>query len=445
MIFLAPAFLVAAGIVAAGVVALHFLSTREPDTELLPTVRFVPKVPVQASTITLRFTDLWLLVLRVLLILLLGAALARPLIHPFAEPVSRIAVVDVSRAVGSPVELADSARGYVDGAAAVVFFDEEAREITAGAADSLDAMRSDTEWDRTVRGSLSTALVGAMRIASRLRDGADSLQLVVISPFVQEERDAATAEIRALWPGRIDVVRVAGAPMAGGTTTIAPTGDDSGAAAPSPSRPTGGRRVERVEWADSGATGLWAARETPDTIGGVRAGDAVMVYPFVRRWQPAADADVATYGEQPVDSGQAVGGGGRTRVYARWMDGEPAAFERATAEGCVRSIAIPLPSEGDAILRPDFQRFLAGLEDPCGEPAGFFPLSDEFLAALQGGGPLAPASEVARQTRRVTPAVPWILGFALAVALAELWLRRRLAAGTGVTAAVEKSPESRAA
>ena len=429
MIFLAPVFLLAAGIVAAGVVALHFLSTREPDTDLLPTVRFVPRVPVQATTITMRFTDPWLLVLRVLLILLLGAALARPLVHPFAQPVSRIAVVDVSRAIGSPGELADSARGYVEGAAAVVFFDDEAREIEAGAVEALESLREDARWDRAPRGSLSTALIAALRSASRLRDGTDSLHLVVVSPFAQEERDAATAEIRALWPGRIDTVRVAGAAA----------------------QPADGPGVERVEWADSGATGLWAERETPDTIGGVRANDAVMVYPFVRRWQAApgvveesGDGRDSSTGQESADDAEPANSG-QTRVYARWMDGEPAAFERATAEGCMRSIAIPMPTEGDAILRPGFQRFLAGLEGPCGEPRDMSLLPEEFMAAFVGDEALAPASEVARQVMRVTPAVPWILGFALVVALAELWLRRRLASGARTNRAVERTGRSRAA
>lgn len=417
MIFLAPVFLVAAGIVAAGVVALHFLSTREPDTELLPTVRFVPKVPVQATTITMRFTDPWLLLLRVLLVLLLGAALARPLFHPFAEPVSRIVVVDVSRSVGSPGELADSAAGHVEGAAAVVFFDDEAREFATGAADSVESLRDEARWDRASRGSLSTALITALRVASRLRDGTDSLQLVVVSPFVQEERDAATGAIRALWPGRIDAVRVAGAAQ----------------------RPDEGLTVERVEWADSGATELWTERETPDTIGGVRADDAVMVYPFVRRWTPAPGVGEAPAAGPETDAGQ------RIRVYARWMDGEPAAFERATAGGCLRSIAIPLPTEGDAILRPDFQRFLSGLEASCGERRDMLPLSDEFMAAFAGDGPLAPASEVDRQVMRTTPAVPWILGFALLVALAELWLRRRIASGARADSGVAGPRKSRAA
>ena len=415
MIFLAPVYLVAAGAVAAGVVALHFLSTREPDTDLLPTVRFIPKVPVQATTITMRFSDPWLLVLRVLLILLIGTALARPILHPISAPVSRIAVVDVSRAVGSPRELADSARGYVDGAAATLFFDREAREVGAGAMDSLDvpAERSagpPGAGGEGTRGSLSSALIAALRTASRLRDGADSLQLVVISPFAREERDAATERIRALWPGRIEVVRVGGA-----VADPAPT--ETAAA------PPGQIARPRVEWADSAASDFWTERETPDTIAGVRANDAVMVYPFERRWRPAAVTPSAD-GPTSTDPAQ------NTRVYARWMDGEPAAFERATADGCLRSIAIPLPTEGDAILRPAFQRFLADLGNPCGEPGDPTPLSDEFLTAFAGDGPLAPASAIGRQVKRVTPAVPWILALALLVALAEHWARRRLAKGS---------------
>ena len=193
----------------------------------------------------------------------------------------------------------------------------------------------------------------------------------------------------------------------------------TGTAAASPGRAS---RI-RVEWADSAASELWTERETPDTIAGVRADDAVMVYPFVRRWQPAATTPSAlsTDGRSPTEN---------TRVYARWMDGEPAAFERATADGCLRSIAIPLPTEGDAILRPAFQRFLAGLEVPCGEPGDPTPLSDEYLTAFAGDGPLAPASEIGRQVKRVTPAVPWILALALLVALAEHWARRRLAKGS---------------
>ena len=414
MSLLAPAFLVVAGIVAGGAVALHFLSTREPDTDLLPTVRFMPELPLRATTVTVRFSDARLLALRVLTVLLLGVALARPVVvNPFSQPVARIVAVDASRAVASATELVDSAHAYVEGAAALVLFGNEAREVEEGWADSLEALRDEARWSRAAKGSLSGALIASLRVASRLRNRADSVQLVVVSPFAREERDAATGDIRALWPGRIDVVRAAAAGTTGGIASDAPNPGG---------RPSSRRPLPRlVEWADSGATGLWMERQPPDTVGAVRVADAVMIYPFTRRWRPSPEVNARPWTHSSPDTG------GATRVYARWLDGEPAGFERETPGGCTRSIAVTLPSEGDAILRTDFRRFLAGLGGPCGEAGDGSPLPDTFVTAFQGSESLAPTSRIEPPVQRTTPAVPWLLGLALLVALWELWLRRRMA------------------
>jgi hypothetical protein len=394
--FLAPGFLVAAGLVALGVVALHFLSTRDPRLELLPTTRFIPDVPVQATAVTVRPSDWLLLLLRVALVLLVGAALARPVITPARRPLARILAVDVSRAVGRPVEVVDSARRFLAGAEATILFDSAARELSGGAEDSLTALAKAARPAAAKRGSLSAALISALRVAARLRDGVDSLELVIVSPFAAEERDAATATIRGLWPGRVTAVQVAAATVAGRRDSL------------------------RVEWAESGASALWTARATPDTIGAARAGDAVLVDPFVRRWRPAAAPDSTT------------------RVFARWADGEPAGLERASAAGCVRSIAISLPTEGDALLRPDFQRFLSGLAAPCGEPRDFAPLPAAFMTAFRGEGPLAPSAAVIRRVERVTPLMPWLLGAGVLLALLELFVR-------GWPARAESTPENRRA
>jgi hypothetical protein len=395
MNFLAPGFLAAAGLVALGVVGLHFLSTREPRMEQLPTARFVPDAPVRASALTVRLSDLLLLVLRVLVVMLAGAALARPVLTPARTPVARILAVDVSRGTGQPTELADSARANLTRAATVIFFDSTAREMTPGvAADSLAAYVQRPASAAAPAGSLSAALIAARRAAARLRDTADSLELVVISPYVKQERDAATDALRALWPGRVTTVQVAAASNAAASDKVV------------------------VEWADSGANGVWTGRGAADTIGAVRAGDAVLVYPFVRQWRAAAQADSSR------------------RVYARWMDGEPAAFERAMAKGCVRSLAIPLPTEGDALLRPDFQRFLAGLSAPCGATADLTPLTAEFLKTFHGDGPLAASNAIARRTQRVTVLMPWLLGAALLFALVELVARRRTSRATSGAPAV---------
>lgn len=394
--FLAPGFLVAAGLVALGVVALHFLSTRDPRLELLPTARFIPDVAVQATAVTVRPSDWLLLLLRVLLVLLIGAALARPVIVPARRPVTRILAVDVSRAVGQAAELGDSARAYLADAEVTILFDSVAREVNRSVEDSFAAFVKARPPGAERNGSLSAALISALRLAARLREGADSLELVIVSPFSVEERDAATVAIRELWPGRVTAVRVSAATGAGPRDSV------------------------RVEWADSGSSALWVARASPDTIGAARAGSAVMVHPFVRRWRPAAGSDSLS------------------RVFARWVDGEPAGLERATPAGCLRSVAIPLPAQGDALLRPEFQRFLGELASPCGAPRDFAPLPPEFMAAFRGEGPLAPAAAVIRRVERVTPIMPWLLGAGVLLALLELFARRSPA--TAARTATEHHP-----
>jgi len=323
------------------------------------------------------------MLLRVLLVLLVGVALARPQFRPPHRTIARVLAVDLSRAVGNPTELADSAGKYFSDATAVILFDAAGREVTRRPGDSIAAFATARRSFAAPRGSLSAALITARRAAARLRDGADSLELVIVSPFAEEERDAATIPIRALWPGRITTVRV------------------SSAAVPSSAGPV------KVEWADSSGSVLWARRPRPDTVTAVRAGDAVMVHPFVRRWQAAVEADSAT------------------RVYARWVDGEPAAFERMSPTQCIRTIAIPLPTSGDALLRPGFQRFLSSLVAPCGHPMALAPLPSSFMEIIRGIGPLVATGSVERQDARATPVAPWLLGVAALLALVEITVRRR--------------------
>jgi hypothetical protein len=222
--------------------------------------------------------------------------------------------------------------------------------------------------------------------------------MVVVSPFAREEADAATQTIRALWPGHVKMVRVAVAADA-----------SADAARNATSRP-------RVIWADSGATDTWTARGRVDTIGAVRAGDVVLVFPFVRRWHLAAARDTA---------------GPDARVYARWADGEPAAVETMVNGGCIRSLAVSMPTVGDAILRPEFVRFTEALFASCGALHDFSPLPVALMTALEGGARLAPASSVKPRATRMTPLVPWLLAGALVLALLELLVRRGSSSAVG--------------
>ena len=77
MTFLAPLWLAVAAIAAGVVFALHLITTRRPPAAPLPTARFVPGGDARAASRASRPTDVPLLLLRVLALVLLGAAVAR--------------------------------------------------------------------------------------------------------------------------------------------------------------------------------------------------------------------------------------------------------------------------------------------------------------------------------------------------------------------------------
>lgn len=370
--FLHPGFLYAAGAAAAAMVALHFLVAEQPRAGMLPTARFFPDVEVRSTTIAFRLSDIVLLVVRALTLLLIGAAFAQPQLKPSRAMTLRIVLMDQSRGVGPGAR--DSAAKYLPGAASAIVFDSAALEIAPAQATAVPGGK---------RGSLSSALIVALRAATRMRDRADSLEMVLISPLRAEELDSATAAIRALWPGRIQLARVV----------------LSNETAPAPGAAT-------LEWADSTPSPRWIPRARLDTIGGLSFGGGVVVYPFERKWA-AARLDATS------------------RVVARWVDGGAAIVESPAASGCVRSISVPIPTVGDAVLRPAFARFLGSLRAPCAALENVTLASDANARMIEGPSHLAATSSLRPQMARMTPLVPWLLGAALALALLELLLRRR--------------------
>src|SRR5581483_10312240 len=134
------------------------------------------------------------------LVLLIGAAFARPVLVPAHRPVARVVLADVSRAVGQIEVVRDSARALLGQGDVLITFDSAARVVQRHAADSAGRLvRSERD------GRLSPALIAALRTAATLRASADSIELVIVSPLRSNEVDGATAAIRALWPGRIRV------------------------------------------------------------------------------------------------------------------------------------------------------------------------------------------------------------------------------------------------
>jgi hypothetical protein len=385
MTFLAPGFFFAALAVAAAIVALHFIVTRQPRAGILPTARFVPDTRATAIAPARRPSDLLPMLLRVLLVLAAGAGLAKPVFKPSRGAEARVILVDVSRSARDSTAMRDSLRAIYRNGDAVVLFDSATRLVAGNVGDTLAALRSTSR-----RGNLSAALIAALRAGSSLRDHADSLELVIVSPFAREELDAATDSIRTLWPGRAKLVRV-GASAA--ETAAGSTGKPDSA---------------RIEWPPASTRPRFAIqRAVRDTVGGVSTADVNVVAAFDRQWS------------FPPDS---LRGG---EVVARWVDGEAAAIEKPDGVGCTRSVAIPVTPVGDLMIRTEFVRFVATLSRPCAQVTSLIPADPAIAAKLEGKGGLASRSAFQPVTDARSELAPWLFALALAAAIAELFVRRR--------------------
>jgi hypothetical protein len=430
MTFLAPGFFFASLAAAAAVVALHFVVTRQPRAGVLPTARFVPDLPANATARATRPSDLLLMLLRVLLVLAAGAGLAKPIVKPSRSAEARVILMDVSRSVSDSSAIRDSVRALYRNHDAVVVFDSSARVIAENAADSIRA----AGFTRA-RGNLSAALVAAMRAGSSLRERADSIELVVVSPFAAEELDHATDSVRSLWKGRARLVTVRGGSADSlrkrQALEITSTASDPLQITVLKSRDLPGTTglivrsgvsdpasvIDRplIQWPVAERPRFAIGRSVRDTIGGVTAGDALVVAAFERRW---------SYPEDSIRGSE---------VAARWIDGQPAALETATPTGCVRSVAVPVAAVGDLVIRRDFVRFVAALAGDCASRTAMRAADAQTVARLAGSGGLASPDAFRPRGDVRSDLAPWLLGFAIAAAIAELFVRRRQTAGaTGV-------------
>lgn len=427
MTFGAPGYLGAAAALAAGVVALHLLVVRVPPSRVLPTARFVPMGRTETRRVARWPESLAVLAARVALLLFAGAAFARPSWDGGRVPVRRVVVVDWSGDVRSVGEVRDSARVWVRPGDGLVVFDSAARTGSAAGIDSLPLATT------AAPGSISAALVSALRAAADLRSRAESVAIVVVSPVTAGEVDAATEPVRRMWLGGIRVVRVAGRvvpPVVGRGIDLRGAGDDPLRAILSATRASAtdsaATRVVRgaapgaadSAWArDGGRALVWwpaASGAVRDTIGGLVAGGAVAVAVFPR-------------------SATVLRGGGAT-VVGRWADGGVAAVEAPLGAGCVRTAVVPVPDD-----RADVRRVFAALAGPCAADAraSARPAADSVVRMIAGVGSAAvpAAAIVAAESDRPSPIVACCVGLALVAAVVEWWLRRRPMVRTGAGSA----------
>lgn len=443
MTWLIPLALGAAAAAAIGVTLLHLLARDRPPRWMLPTARFVAPGTARATRRARTPRDLLLLAVRVLALLLAGAAFAAPVLHPEGGTVARVLVLDLGDARRRAAAI-DTARVRQQDGDRLVVVDTAVRIVRPGAERAtLDSLASSAAAPGSVepppspastRPTLTAALIAAVRAAALLPQQADSASLVMIAP--SGAHDAALSRARPTWPGRatvLDAARRAGAdtlssaaeaqrPVVRGVAgdavvaaarlagaTLARAGATSGAsrtlvvrgaATPGDSAWAAAGGTLLVWTADTAAAGLAPLPQT-DTTGGLVADGYAALFSAVRTYAPPPGVAVA-----------------------RWIDGEPAVTEAAHGLGCIRTAAITVPTAGDITLRPAFQQVLRTLMRPCSR-AHAAPIADSTRALLAGDGPFARAGALRASSSR-SPATPWLLGAALALLLlAEPLLRRR--------------------
>jgi len=417
MTFLAPWALAVGVVAAAGLVVLHLVARQRPAAYPLPTARFVPDRRTLVSRISRRPRDILRLLVRVLLVLSAATAFARPVLAPSRARMARVVVLDRSSAVADAGEALRRVREVVrDGVPAkLVVFDSVARVMDASAG-ALDSLGRETGSRCCATGSLSAALIAARREGTSLAEVADSVELVILSPLTKVEVDAATASVRALWPAGVRLERVGATADSSDVPVLeskVSEGDVLGPALSTRAVARSPRAVRVVRRAPTEADSAFA-----------RAGGVVVRWDSIggRAMAPMAIA----MGDDVVVATLARGTlAGTGTVLARWADGTPAATEHAHGAGCLREVAIGVPVAGDLPLRPAFQRIVRGLTDGC---AGWkrtpgTPLDSAAMQRLAGPSGAARGRALEGGDERPTPAVPWLLGVALACALAELALR----------------------
>lgn len=344
MTWSAPLALGAAAAAALVVTLLHFFNRDTPPRYAFPTARFVGSRNALAPAASRRPTDLLLLLLRIAAIVAMGAAFAGPTWTPGGGTRHRIVLVDQSRLVADAAGSLAATRSQASRSDIVVPFDSGRRA-----------------------GSLTSALVLGIRLAQESRGEVD---LVLVSPMLSSEWDAATLAVRAQWPGPIAVVRV---PTAPDTTpraiTLSSVRDDV-------IRATLG--LAGISIADASGVRLVRNRPTAIDTAFMNGGGTLVVWPTDPRslgWNTADSTDGVVAGTDLV-LGRAPRSTPPTgTVVARWIDGAAAVTEHTSERGCERDIALTLPPAGDLALRHSMQRFARTMVQPCNSIASSAPLN----------------------------------------------------------------------
>jgi hypothetical protein len=467
--FAVPGFLLAGALAMLLPLALHLIRRRPPVRAPLPTTRFLVEDPRNAVRVS-RPTDLRLLALRMLLLLLLGLALARPAWIPAPQGTSTVILLDRGAAMrgdGWRTALGQARRTLLgaDGQARgeLVMFDTAAvrvprHRITPALFDSLLASApSDHPADYA-------AALRAIPASARELRGADSVRVRMVSALADAGWTPGMAPLRrAAWPGTVDLARVpmarpaadsAGAGAAARTAlTLAARGGGFASAALGAAGIEGGRANPQAPLSADAAVYLLLEAPAAATAGQLleraRAGATLVVTPAAAvdalraelPWRggfAVADSSGGTLWFGPelelagaagrVESGSPADG---ARTVAAWGDGRPAAVARPLARGCVVFVGAELEG-GELPYQAEYPAALARLANACASAsatADARPLDPGALALLRGRGPASVAASAVGASEAGVSLGRWVLAAALLVALVETLLayRRRTA------------------
>jgi hypothetical protein len=462
----APLFLLAGALAALVPLALHLIRRRPPSRSPLPTARFLAE-DARSSIRVSHPTDRLLLALRMLLLLLAGAALAKPRWIPAPSGTREIVLLDRSAAMKESMAwargVATARRTLLapDGSARgeLILFDTAAVRVPSARVNAalFDSLAAAGPGAQTV--SYAAALRAIDPVARELR-GADSVRVTMLSALRWGGWRPGTAALRrAAWPGAIHIPesRVlrynpsVGDPWTpaeayvvsagGGGRFVVPALGAVGwrvrsglvQRVPQPHlrlvvaiEPTGDAAYLRQQ-AEQGATVV------VDAGGAVSAmADWLPVRGSLSRLRnDAGDLWIAPDLRLPgaierTDVRPKRG----ARVVGAWDDGRPAIVAARLGRGCVVYVGTRL-EDADLPLSAAFPRALERMARACDPPSAAdagLPLDAGARALLAGSG-AAVAGAAASGGSGGVAFGRWLMGAALLVALAETFLayRRRAA------------------
>jgi hypothetical protein len=464
----APAFLLAGALTMLVPLALHLIRRRPPGRVPLPTARFLAEDPRNAIRVS-RPTDVLLLALRMLLLLLAGAAFSRPAWIPAPEGTSTVVLLDRGGAVDADgwragLFVARQALLGPEGESRgeLVLFDTAAVHVSRVRVrpelfDSLLAAgpgRARSDYGVALR---------AIPSATRALRGADSVTVRMISPLSRAGWSPGLGALReSAWPGSIQLTRL---PMVRDTVTAAAAGSSRRAyvVAGEGGRFVGaalgalGYQVQVIP-----PTGLVSATDTitPDSgayfvltqpnhptarelISRVRRGASLVVastavvdsgaWSYMMPWNgPFTLRPNSAGGTMWLGADLRIGGAagrveGRTtegaRTVAAWDDGRPAVTALRARAGCTVYVGTALEG-GDLPFQAEYPAMLGRLARGCESHEGTTidrPLDSGALQVLRGRG----ASSIAANRLGATGGIAfgrWLLAAALGVALIETFL-----------------------